>query len=445
MSAIARFGDRAALLARRVIPDPFVIAVGLSALVLAIAAARTGTVDAFKAYTRGMFDGGLLAFAFKMALILVTGHALAAAPVTRRLLGRLAALPRTTPAAAALVALTALLLGLLNWGLGLVAGAFAAREVGRAFHARGQPLNYPLIGAAGYLGLVVWHGGLSGSAPLKVADAGPFGDPLPISETVLGPMNLVVTGLVLTALPLLFRALGRSGDVSLEPWEATLAQQPEASDAPGPLDRIERSPLITAVLVVPVVVTLGAGLLEKGAAAINLDFVILAFFALGLLLHGRPLAYANAFGEGARGAAGILLQFPIYFGILAAAKASGVLVDIASAMNTVAASMGVDAGVSAPLMTFTTAAGINMLVPSGGGQWVLQQPIITAAVDALHVSRAEMVMAFAYGDQLTNMLQPFWALPLLSITGLKAREVMGYTILAMLAAIPCFALGLILF
>jgi short-chain fatty acids transporter len=84
---------------------------------------------------------------------------------------------------------------------------------------------------------------------------------------------------------------------------------------------------------------------------------------------------------------------------------------------------------------------VNFLVPSGGGQWVVQSPVILELANALHVDRAPLVLAFAYGDQTTNLLQPFWALPLLSISGLRAKDIMGYTMLALVVelaiVVPC--------
>ena len=54
-------------------------------------------------------------------------------------------------------------------------------------------------------------------------------------------------------------------------------------------------------------------------------------------------------------------------------------------------------------------------------------------------------MALAYGDQLTNMLQPFWALPLLGITNLKAKEILPYTLIMMLMGGVIFIAGLLVF
>ena len=85
----------------------------------------------------------------------------------------------------------------------------------------------------------------------------------------------------------------------------------------------------------------------------------------------------------------------------------------------------------APL-TCVSAGIVNLFVPSGGGQWGVQGPIVVESAIAAGVPLPKAVMALAYGDQLTNMLQPFWALPLLAITGAKAREIVGYTAIVMI-------------
>jgi short-chain fatty acids transporter len=54
-------------------------------------------------------------------------------------------------------------------------------------------------------------------------------------------------------------------------------------------------------------------------------------------------------------------------------------------------------------------------------------------------------MALAYGDQITNMLQPFWALPLLGITKLKAKEILPYSLLTMIIGGSIYIVGILLF
>ncbi|HSP78143.1 MAG TPA: TIGR00366 family protein [Myxococcaceae bacterium] len=450
MNVLVRLGDRSARLAQAIVPDPFVISILLAVVAFAIGLLVNGAgpLVLLQSFAGGMLETALIAFAFEMALILVTGHALAAAPGVRRLLERLADLPRTTGSAASMVAGTAMVLGLLNWGLGLVGGAFLAREVGRSFRRRGLALNYGLVGAAGYMGMLIWHGGLSGSAPLKVATAGAFGPAIDVTQTLFSPLNLVVTAGLLLVNPTVFFLLGGSTSQAAEPTPELEVAELEQHEAlpPGPVRWMERSPVVMACLALPLLVALGSMLWAKGTAAVNLQTVILLFWAVGLVLHGTPLTYARAFGEGAAGAAGILLQFPIYFGVMAVMRESGAMAAVAHTFaNWALALRGtIPPEVSASVGTFLSASLINLFVPSGGGQWALQSPLILESAQALGLERAPLVMAFSYGDQLTNMLQPFWALPLLSITGLGARHVMGYTLLAMLAALPVFLLGLAL-
>lgn len=444
MSAIAKLGDGAARIAERTIPDPFVIAILLLACVFGAGLAFSDATvsDLSTAFATGSLSTPYLAFAFRMALILVTGHALADAPIMQRLLARVSAAPKSTATAAALVAFVAMFLGLLNWGLGLVGGAFLAREVGRAFARRQQPLNYALIGAAGYTGMLVFHGGFSGSAPLKVAKESVLGAAIPIDSTLLTPMNLGVSLALLILIPALFFSLGR-GQGAQKPYTLPKSDSAPLDVRPGIVGYLESGGLAIFLLASPLLVAIVYLVRTKGTGAVTLDFVILMFLLLGLVAHQSPSSYARSFGLGARGSAGILLQFPIYFGILAVAKEAGVLEAAARSMNGLMSDFaGLSPNKSAPLLTFATAGFINMVVPSGGGQWVLQAPLIADACKTFELSKGTMVMAFSYGDQVTNMLQPFWALPLLSITGLKARELLGYTIIAMLAAIPVFVAAL---
>ena len=447
INIIARLGDRSARLAQRIIPDPFIIAIGLGVITLAIGllTRKEGFIPLCESYAKGMFATPLLAFAFKMALILITGHALAAARPVQVALGRLASIPRTTSSAAAIVALVSMLLAYLNWGVGLVGGAFLAREIGRQFDKRGESLNYPLIGAAGYMGLLVWHGGLSGSAPLAVASDSSFGLALGVKETIFSRLNLIVAVLLLLVIPLLFWALGKgpAANNKEKPSPQELQKRGIVQDElRGAVSRVENSAWVAAIFLVPILIALASWVRQKGTGAINFDLVILSFWVLGMILHRTPMAYARAFGEGVRESTGILLQFPLYFGILAVARDSGLIEITSQGLSGLAVQLDgvIPVSITAPIFTFFSSGLVNLLVPSGGGQWALQAPIIADMTTTLDLDRTKMLMAFCYGDQITNMLQPFWALPLLSITGLQARQIMGYTILAMLVATPVFVL-----
>ncbi len=469
---LAALGDWVSSVFRRLAPDPFVLAVLLTVLTAALAltigfppedgVAREalGTraallLDAWRA------DAGLwkfLAFGMQMCLILVTGHAVASSKPVRAGLTALAALPRTGRQAVLLVGVVAALAGLVNWGLGLIVGALLARDVGRACAARGVAVHPPILAAAGYLAMMVWHGGLSGSAPITMTTAEgaakvlpasaleSFKDGMPLTQTLFSPMNLCITGGLVLLAPIVLALMTPkrsrdAGDAMSPPASDTLAGEPHpGATEEGAIPRwLETSPFIPWVLSAALIAAVVRYGLDMGLARVGLNEINAAMLALGLILHGSARSYVAAVEEGARGCAGVILQFPLYAGIMAMMVASGLVTMIAGGM----ASAG---GASmAPVMTFISAGVVNLFVPSGGGQWGIQGPIALQSGVAAGVDPAKMVMAVAYGDQLTNMLQPFWALPLLAITGQKARDIVGYTAIVMLVGGAWVTLGLIVF
>jgi short-chain fatty acids transporter len=170
-----------------------------------------------------------------------------------------------------------------------------------------------------------------------------------------------------------------------------------------------------------------------------LNEVNMAMLALGLLLHGSPRRYMHAVEDGARDCGAIIVQFPIYAGIMAMMGDSGLVERIAKGFATMGSEQ------TLPVFSFFAATLVGLFVPSGGAQWGLQgEATLRAAADA-GVDPGTMLMSVAYGDELANMLQPFWALPLLAITGVKARDVVGYTAVAMVVGGVWMAVGLWVF
>jgi short-chain fatty acids transporter len=474
---ISRLGSVLSRVFARVMPDPFVLAVLLTVLTLVLALTLGGfpATPQDTSPIRSLMDSwrsekGLwtfLAFSMQMCLVLVTGHALAASRPVHTLLQRLANLARSTASAAALTALAGCVCSLLNWGLGLMVGAILAREVGRSLHRRGIDHHYPLIVAAGFVGFLPWHGGLSGSAPLsmtsaagmaKVLPAGTVemlqraghGAGVPLSETIFSPMNLVATlGLLIIApvlLALMSPRIGGGGEPMLSMGRACprlaaesdgrVALDVDASVHAGIGPRLDRMWAVNALLATGLIAAAAVYLLAPGttgplarAQRIGLNEINLLTLAVGLVLHRSPRAYAEAIEDGARGCAGIILQFPIYGGIVSMLTVSGLDQQIAGAFTRLADER------TLPLLTFLCAGVINMFVPSGGGQWGVQGPMALESGLAMGVEPGKMVMAVAYGDQVTNMLQVFWALPLLAVCGVRARDIVGYTTLVMIAAL----------
>ncbi len=427
---LARLGEVFSRWAERWVPDPFVLALILTLATLAGGFALTGSAgEVLGGWYGGFSSTPLLAFALQMCLILVTGQALASSPPVQKLVRAVARLPKRTPAAAGLVALIACVTGLIQWGLGAVVAAFVVREIAESAAEDSRPMNVPVLGAAAYTGLAVWHGGLSGSAPLKAAESAQFtqgaGQAIAVSDTLFSSLNLVVSGGLVVLLPLMC--------IALAPRDALV---PDVAAAPRS-GRVRAKRSILAFLVGGTAVILVVMSWVRSDLAFNLNSVNLFFLSLALAAHASIRGFLDSVSDGARGAGSIIVQFPLYFGILGVMQASGMIERLSSAMASIASSA------TFPLFTFLSAGLVNFFVPSGGGQWALQSDVLLTTADTLGLDAARTVMAFSYGDEWTNLLQPFWALPLLAITGLKARQIAGYT--AILAIGMGAYVGVVLF
>ncbi len=470
---ISRIGMAISRAFERTAPDPLVLAIALTFLTGALALAfgvfpeekpDVGAriaflLDSWRDNTSGMWK--LLSFSMQMCLILVTGHALATTRPVAALIDRIAGVPASTASAAAMVAFVACAAGLVNWGLGLIVGALLAREVGRSMHMRGLRCHYPLIVAAGYAAMLVWHGGLSGSAPLSMSTATgagrvlperlvqQFPDGVPLTQTLLSPMNIFISAGLLLVVPAVFALLAprRDDEVrSCESFAASLIHPRDDADEAQAVarsqrslpDMLERSPIVAWLLAALLIAAMIRFAGSASLSTIGLNEVNAAMLALGLILHGSPRSYMRAAEDGARGCAGIIIQFPLYAGIMAMMESSGLVVKVAQAFNAWGSERTI------PLLSFLSAGVVNLFVPSGGGQWALQGPIALQAGTDAGISPGKMVMSVAYGDQLTNMLQPFWALPLLAITKVRARDIVGYTAIVMIVAAAWIMLGLLL-
>jgi short-chain fatty acids transporter len=282
---------------------------------------------------------------------------------------------------------------------------------------------------------MVWHGGLSGSAPLKVAEEGhKFVDQigvLPFSSTIFSTSNLICMALLAIVVPSAMFWLGqRSQGIvpKLSPNKPTapLQENPEGAE------RLDHSALLAYLLgglmlfvgmykVVIAPIASGQGF-DWSFSFINPNYLIFMLLGLAIILHGNFFKFQQAAAQGLGGSLGILLQFPFYAGIM------GIMIDSGLANVFSNGFVAIANETTFPLFTFFSAGLVNIFVPSGGGQWLVQGPILIEASQALGVPIEKSLMALCYGDQITNMLQPFWALPLLGITGLKAKEILPYTL-----------------
>lgn len=412
-----------------------------------------------KGWENEMWNNNLLGFLVQMMLMLILGHVLALSKPIDNLISKFTSMCTSNATAAFLVTICTVAVALFNWGLGLIFGAIFARKVAEHAIKNGMKINYPLIGAAGYSGLMVWHGGISGSAPIKVSDDNAIHQlvqgsmskeelatipgQIPFEATIFSDMNLFVSACLLIILPLFMYYLGKRSDGELP--QLTMDGRGNVTNTTvAGAEKLDHSKILAMGIGLLIMLYTLYKMVEAQSAGfdlsfINPNFINLMLLGMCFLFHKTFFNFLNGIADAIGGTSGILLQFPLYFGILGLMKVSGIMTDVSSFF------ISVSNETTYPIYTFVSAGIVNVFVPSGGGQWAVQGPIVIESAHNLGVPLNKSIMALSYGDQLTNMLQPFWALPLLAITQLKAKQILPYTLGLMAVGAVIFIMGLLLF
>jgi short-chain fatty acids transporter len=424
----------------RFYPDPFVFAILLTGATFGLALTLTETPPASTLQIWGSGLTGLLPFITQIALTLLCAHALAHTDAVHGAIARVARWPRSERQAYALVATVAAVGSLLAWSLGLVVGALVALAVGREGRARGLRLHFPLLVASAYAGFVVWHMGYSSSAALFVATPGHALEAatgvVPVTRTIFAPWNLALAVVTVVVVAAVCASLAPQSHPPVE-----LRDAPELP-APKPADRssfgrwLESRRWISAGMGALLLAYLASWFAARGLE-LTLDIVNWTFLAAGLLLARSPVHYVELIRDASRTLGPIVLQYPFYAGIMALMTRTDLVHVFSDGFVAIAspATLG--------FWAFVSGGVLNFFVPSGGGQWAVQGPIFIEAAQKLGVEVPVVVMGVAYGDQWTNLIQPFWTLPMLAIVGLSARSIMGYCFVVLLATFVLFAGGLL--
>lgn len=411
-------------LVERYLPDPYIFVLLLTLVVFA--AAMLFEQQSPLAVVTQWGDGfwGLLSFSMQMLLVLVAGYMLASTPLVTGLLNRLAALAKSPGQAIILVTLISLLASWLNWGFGLVVGALFAKALARQIQ-----VDYRLLVASAYSGFIVWHGGLAGSVPLTIATPGHFSENLigliPTTDTIFANFNLLLVAILFIAVPLVNRLMLPKAADSIYVDPAKLQDQPApVGSNERPADKLENSMLLALLVGFAGIAYLVQYFVKGGS--LNLNIVNYLFIFLAIVLHGTPRRLLHSLQQAIQGGAGIVIQFPFYAGIMAVMIQSGLAQSMSEWFVSFASAH------SLPFWSFISAGIVNIFVPSGGGQWAVQAPVMLPAALELGADVNRVAMAVAWGDAWTNMIQPFWALPVLAIAGLKAKDIMGFCLMQLL-------------
>ena len=427
----------------RVMPDPFVFAVILTILVALLAKALVPATSAGAialAWYNGIFN--IFTFGFQMVLIVVTGYSLASSPLVHSWLEKAASIPKTPRSAVSLTIVVGMMASWLNWGFGLVTAALLAREI-----AKRVRMDFGWLVAAAYTGFVISTEGLSGSIVLSQATPGSTlnlvekiaGHGLSLRETVFARFTLLPELVLLIALPLIYRWLE-------PPQEQSTFADPEklrTEDQRKPADKRKTlgSALDNAWILNVTLAACGAAALaylwhSKGFT-LELNSMIMICLLLGLLCHWRPVAYVDAVKNAARITGPLVLQYPLYGGIMGIMTATGLAGVISKAFLAFSTSL------TLPFWTYMSSLVITLFIPSGGGHWAVQGPFVLPAAKELHASLAGTTMAVAMGESVANMIQPFFALPILAIAGIPMRRMMGFMVITFLVALVAFGVSLL--
>ncbi|QMT18085.1 short-chain fatty acid transporter [Planococcus maritimus] len=437
MKAITRFSNN---LMERYLPDPFLFVIILTVVVFGLGLGLTDSSPVQMVAFWGEGFWALLAFSMQMVLVLVTGFVLASSPIFKKGLGKLASFAKSPGSAILWVTIVSLAASWINWGFGLVIGALFAKELAK----RVENVDYRLLIASAYSGFLIWHAGFSGSIPLSIATEGhPFVDAIgiiPTSETIFSSYNLIIVAALLIIVPLLNRMMMPKKEETVTVDPAVLVDPP-VEDVPSkgnmtPAERLENSWILSMVIGALGIAFIIYYFVNNGFA-LTLDLVNFMFLFLGILFHGTPRKYLSAVQEAVKGAGAIIVQFPFYAGIMGMMTASGLAAVISEAF------VSISTADTFPLFAFLSAGLVNFFVPSGGGQWAVQAPIMLEAAEMLGSEPAKVAMAVAWGDAWTNMIQPFWALPALAIAGLKAKDIMGFCVIVLVVSGVVIGLGLL--
>ena len=418
-------------------PDAFAIALLAVAIVFgATLATGSSVVEAAQWFGAGFWD--LVAFTMQMSMIILTGYAAATSPPVYAIIRKLAAVPKTGPAAAAYVGLFSMLASLVSWSFSLIFSALLAREV--AHRVRG--VDYRAIGAAAYLGVgSVWALGLSSSAALIMA--APASLPrsierisgvIPLSETLgLWQGMLIAAVLIVVSMWVAYYSAPDAAEArGMEEMGVTyspVAQNVGRVAKPG--EWLEYSPLLTIVIC-----TLGFGYLARQVATLGpsilleLNHYVFTFLMVGMLLHWRPRSFSQAIMSAVTPVGGVLLQYPLYAGIVRMMTESGLATKLAHFF------VNISTRDTFPVMVGIYSAFLGLFIPSAGSRWVIEAPYVLEAAKTLEVHLGWVVQTYNATEALANLIHPFWMLPLVGIMGLKARDIIGYSMLQFVVHVP---------
>jgi len=412
-------------------PDAFIFVIVLSVLTFFLAIVNTDAtaIETLEAWGNGLPK--LFTFTAQITIIMITAHALAHTDPVERFLSNIGSYPNSPVQAYALVTFISGIASLFAWSFGLIVGGIISKFVAIGCGKKRIRIHYPLLVACAYSGYVIWHMGYSSSAALFVSSedhslVDKIGV-IPVTETIFTTFNITLALITLLIITIINPLMQPTKDREIKEIDSNVFRIDYDKDTNNLnqniktiAQRIENNGLINKSVGLILIFFISYIFYTKGFS-LDLNLVSWTFLGIGLLLSNSAIHYVKLVNNAATTIGPIILQYPFYAGIMGMMADTGLINVIASGISSISSSETLG------FYSFLSGGLVNMFIPSGGGQWAVQGPVMIEAAKNLNVEPYVIVLGVAYGDQWTNMIQPFWTIPLLAIAGLHMRQIMGYT------------------
>ncbi len=410
------------------IPDSMVFVLILTVIVFAMGWGLTkhGPMELIDDYAKGAWI--LLSFAMQMSLLLITGYAVADSKLVKKGIIAFINWPKTRTSTILLYTICCSVLWWAHWGIGMMASIIMGREI--AVRKRELQIHYPFLAAIAY-GVVVFSNGPSQSAQLLVATPGHFMEKvtgvIPLTQTAFAPNLLVIMLILFITTPLVLLAMMPKREHSVPLDDATVeefsrAEAQAGSDKPmRPAERWDRSIWLQTLVAIGGLIWVAKYIMTKGVGQMNLDTLNFIFLFIGLFLHGSPHSFIASVKKAVPSVYGIIIQFPMYAGIFGMIMHSGLAGILAHWFVSISTSQ------TYPWIVFLYTGLVDFFVPSGGSKFVIEAPYLFPAAQQLGVNLPQVVIAYTAGSLWVNLIQPFWALPILAAFKVRFQDILPYT------------------
>ena len=451
------FSDRFTMFFDRWTPNAMVFAIGLTIIVAVLALIFTetpvlfdsaaGNMSLVNSWVAGFWN--LLTFSMQMSLIMITGNVIAISPPVQKLIRKLAMLPNNWFQAYAMIVFIAWILGYIHWGIGMMVSIALLRNTIVASRDKGYPLHSPALISAAYCCLIPAVG-ISQAAPLYAATPGflktlcnteaainYLADVYPLSDSVLAWWNLLqcvilfvmvfIIGYVI--MPKDKQKMVGCSDELYNDVKHTQTMYDAKADRSTPANFMNNTPLFSLIMGVVGLIWCVMLYAKHGFDGLTINNFNFTMMMLGMVLCGTPERFSKACIASVGSVWGVVIQFPLYAGIF------GIIVNTGLAHVFSDAFMAISTTKTFPEVTYIYSAILNMAVPSGGSKFIIEAPYLLDVAAKLNVSVPKILCAYTFGDQTTNIIQPFWALPYLTLCHIDFKKMMPYTMVVCFGAL----------